>query len=80
MYVTLAVVSAQRLARGDAADARTAVAEAPEGITVLHHIPAIGTKFHRPADLGPAAGGRPGPGLRRGGVWLSFSAERPVRR
>ena len=53
---------------------RTAVAEMPRGITVLHQISAIGTKFHRPEALGPAAGRRLSPGPRRRGVWLSFAA------
>ncbi len=53
--------------------ARTAVAEVPEGLTVLHQISAIGTKFHRPEELGPAAGRRLRPGPRRGDVWLVFS-------
>ena len=57
-----------------AAGARTAVAEVPEGITVLHQIPAIGTKFHHPEALGPAARRRLPPGRRQGGLWLTFSA------
>ena len=63
-----------------AADARTAVADAPAGITVLHQIPAIGTKFHRPEALGPAARRRLPPGVHRGGVWLTFSAAAPAGR
>ncbi len=55
----------------------TAVASLPEdGITVLHTIPAMGTKFHRPEALGPQ-GGRPEPteeagepGTIEGVLWL----------
>ena len=60
--------------------ARTAVAEMPEGITVLHQIAAIGTKFHAPDALGPAAGRRLSPGPRRGGLWLSFTGAGPEPR
>lgn len=56
-----------------AADARTAVADVPEGVTVLHQLPSVGTKFHRPEELGPAARRRLPPGPRRGGVWLHFT-------
>ncbi|MFQ5350988.1 MAG: hypothetical protein ACE5EG_11145, partial [Thermoanaerobaculia bacterium] len=56
------------------AGARTAVAAVPAGITVLHQISAMGTKFHRPEALGPSARRMLRPGVRRGGVWLSFSA------
>jgi hypothetical protein len=65
---------------GFPAGARTAVAEMPGGITLLHQISAIGTKFHRPADLGPVAGLRLPPGTRRGGVWLSFTGGVPAQR
>ena len=64
---------------GFAATAGTAIAEAPKGITVLNHISAIGTKFHRPEALGPAARRRLPPGPRRGGVWLSFASDAPER-
>ena len=60
------------------ADARTAVAQVPGGLTVLHEIPAIGTKFHRPEALGPAAGRRLPPGSYRGGVWLRFTDDLPA--
>jgi len=65
---------------GFPADARTAVAEAPAGITVLHQISAIGTKFHRPQALGPSARRRLPPGPRRGGLWLSFVGGASARR
>ncbi len=60
--------------------ARTAVANVPEGLTVLHQIPAIGTKFHAPQALGPAARRRLPPGPRRGGLWLRFDGGGPVDR
>jgi hypothetical protein len=60
--------------------ARTAVAEVPEGITVLHRISAIGTKFHPPAALGPSARRPPPAGSLRGGVWLSFEGGGRARR
>ena len=53
--------------------ARTAVAEMPTGISVLHEISAIGTKFHLPRALGPAARHGPRPGPKGGAVWLGFS-------
>ena len=61
------------------AGAHTAVAEVPRGITVLHEISAIGTKFHRPQALGPSARHRLPPGPRRGGLWLSFVGAAPER-
>jgi hypothetical protein len=53
------------------ADARDAVAEpGPGGVGLYHGIPAIGTKFHPAADLGPQ--GRPYDGAEsyQGTVWL----------
>ncbi len=61
-------------------EARTAVAEVPDGITVLHRISAIGTKFHRPEALGPAARHPPPAGTLGGGVWLSFEGGGRARR
>ncbi len=61
-------------------DARTAIAEVPRGVTVLHRISAIGTKFHWPEVLGPAARSRPPPASRRGAVWLSFDGGPASRR
>ena len=65
---------------GFAAAARTAIAEVPGGITVLHQIPAIGTKFHRPERLGPSARRRLPPGPHRGGIWLNFAGDTPQDR
>ena len=61
-------------------DARTAIAEVPRGITVLHRISAIGTKFHQAEVLGPAARRRQPPAPRRGVVWLSFDGGASSRR
>jgi hypothetical protein len=60
--------------------ARSAIAEVPQGITVLHQISAIGSKFHPPAALGPSARRRLPPGPRRGGLWLAFSGDSPAGR
>ncbi len=56
---------------------KEAVAQVPKsGLTVLHQIPAIGTKFHPVEDLGPAArGGFEGP--FRGSVALSVQSASP---
>jgi len=53
------------------ADARDAVAEpGPGGVGLYHGIPAIGTKFHPAADLGPQGQPYDGAGSYRGTVWL----------
>ncbi len=45
----------------------------PEGdISVLHAIPAIGTKFHAPADLGPQSQKFKASGMYRGTVYFYF--------
>ncbi|MEE8366975.1 MAG: glycoside hydrolase family 2 TIM barrel-domain containing protein [Thermoanaerobaculia bacterium] len=43
-------------------------------LTFLHAIPAIGTKFHRAAELGPQSLPTEGLGLYRGSIWLRLSA------
>ncbi len=52
------------------ADARDAVAPAPGGISLLHGISAIGTKFHPPEDLGPRSRRAVASGAYRGVVWF----------
>ncbi|RMH22948.1 MAG: glycoside hydrolase family 2 [Acidobacteria bacterium] len=50
---------------------RNAVAELPAaGLSLLNAIPAIGTKFHPPADLGPQSRTPPAAGRYRGTVWF----------
>ncbi len=53
---------------GDARDAVAAVP--PGGISLLHGISAIGTKFHPPEDLGPRSRRAVAAGAYRGVVWL----------
>ncbi len=52
-------------------DARDAVATVPPGgVSLLHGISAIGTKFHPPEDLGPQSQQAVASGLYRGVVWF----------
>ncbi len=46
-------------------DAMKARAPTTEGVVVLSHIPAIGTKFHTPEELGPSGAATAPPGLHR---------------
>jgi len=47
--------------------------DAPEtGLALLHGIPAIGTKFHRPGELGPESQKNEAGGVYRGALWLRF--------
>ncbi|MCP3957753.1 MAG: glycoside hydrolase family 2 protein [bacterium] len=58
-------------------DAEDAVAEVPVGgISFLHGISAIGTKFHPAKDLGPSSQPAAASGLHRGAVWLRASPRR----
>ena len=55
-------------------DARDAVAVVPAGgVSFLHGISAIGTKFHPPEDLGPQSQPASAAGSYRGVVWLRAS-------
>ncbi len=57
------------------ADARDAVAAVPPGgLSVLHAVSAIGTKFHPPEDLGPRSQPSVASGLYRGVVWFHLAA------
>ena len=52
-------------------DARDAVATVPaSGISFLHGISAIGTKFHPPQELGPQSQPNDASGVYRGTVWF----------
>lgn len=52
-------------------DAKDAVAVVPDGgISFLHGISAVGTKFHPARELGPQSRGRPSSGTYNGVVWL----------
>lgn len=57
------------------ADSKEAVGLVPAGgaLTLLHEIPAIGTKFHPTKDLGPEAAPSREAGLFRGSVRLTIS-------
>ncbi len=52
------------------ADARDAAAAVPGGISLLHGISAIGTKFHPPEDLGPQSRRAVAAGAYHGVVWF----------
>ncbi len=60
-------------------DARTAVAAVPDpampgtSLSFMHRLPGIGTKFHRPRDLGPRTAVFPG--LLRASLWLYIADE-----
>jgi hypothetical protein len=57
------------------ADAMDARATLPAiDLSFLHAIPAIGTKFHEAAALGPMSLPTPGRGLYHGSIWLRLSA------
>lgn len=61
-------------------DARHARAEVPfEGLTILHEIPAIGTKFHSPEELGPSGWRATTSGEHEGVVWLLAGSLREPR-
>lgn len=64
-------------------DARHARAEVPpEGLTILHEIPAIGTKFHPPEELGPSGWQTSTSEEYEGVIWLlagSLREPRPQR-
>lgn len=54
------------------APANTKLDGLPGGIALLHGIPPIGTKFQRPAALGPESQKNEASGTYRGSVWFKF--------
>ena len=49
------------------------MAAAPDGVSFLHGISAIGTKFHPAPELGPASRRAVAHGLYQGVVWLRLA-------
>jgi len=54
-------------------DPRFTLPEVPAGLSFLHSIPSVGTKFHRPEELAPTVDPKPA-GLDQAVLWLRWQA------